>query len=95
MDILPIGPLIYVFNGTMAFWYGMRNYYAFKKNQNEYSRMFFKVGLGVAVAEYLFGLPFLMLRSSHLWGLAFTIGILPLYFGLNYALIFSLREWIK
>ncbi|QQG42489.1 MAG: hypothetical protein HYW15_03210 [Candidatus Giovannonibacteria bacterium] len=78
----------------MALWYGLRNLRAYQQTKNDYSLMFFRVGLGVAIAEYFYGIPLLFLPiNSYLNGLSYLLAIFPLFVGLNYALRFILKAW--
>jgi len=87
----PLGALIYIFNGTMAFWYGLRMRRAYFKVGNEYSHMFFVVGVGVGIAEYLYGIAWFAPVDAKVRGLSYLIASLFLFGGLLYALKFVLR----
>lgn len=92
--VFPLSALIYTFNATIALWYGLRNLRAYKITKNEYSLMFFRVGIGVGIAEYIYGIPALVMPgNSNLNGFLYMLAFFPLFLGLNEALRFALRGW--
>ncbi len=94
MLAFPITALFYIFEGTVALLYGIKSYYTFKETRNEFHRLFFHLGIGVALAFYFYGFPNLLYPTRYnLSGVFYILSFIPLFWGLGEALKVTLLAW--
>lgn len=93
MSEFPYTVYMLIFDSAVALWFGARNYFAYLKNRNDYNKMFYNLGLGVSFSMLIYGFPLLIISSSKINGIFYILAALPLFWGLSYAVKFSLLIW--
>lgn len=64
MGYFPISSTIYIFSSATCLIYSFHYWKIWKKTGNEYSRMFWQLGLWVALGEILYGVPALIYPAA-------------------------------
>ncbi|OGF70449.1 hypothetical protein A3C73_02600 [Candidatus Giovannonibacteria bacterium RIFCSPHIGHO2_02_FULL_44_11] len=57
----------YIFSGIIVSMYALHYLRLFRKNGNEYSKMFFQLGCWVSFGFFLYGIPSLIYPEAHQW----------------------------
>ncbi|MBI2024089.1 hypothetical protein HYT00_01745 [Candidatus Giovannonibacteria bacterium] len=84
---------LYVFNGIVSLWYGLRSRKVYIETGNEFSRYVFFVGMGVGIAEFFYGVPyFIFFDDPQIVGIFYILAILPLFGGLLFSLKIPLQS---
>ncbi|MDP2734948.1 MAG: hypothetical protein Q8P12_01945 [bacterium] len=92
MDSFPFAPFVYTYNATIVLIFGIRSLRTWRVSRNRFSWFFIWVGLGAAAAFYLYGIPTLLWpERAALHGFLFLLSYFPLFFGVNFALLFALE----
>ena len=91
---VPYTAFLLLFDGLVCFWAAVRSLDSFRISGNEYSRMFYRLSVGMGFSFIFYGLPYLFVPEMPLvHGISYILGAIPLFLGMSFALRTTLLVW--
>jgi hypothetical protein len=91
---VPYTAFLLLFDGLICFWAAVRSLDSFRVSGNEYSRMFYRLSVGMGFSFLFYGLTYLFVPEIPIvHGVAYILGAIPLFWGMSFALRTTLLVW--